>query len=77
MFWYDLLLNKHVATAESWLQIVLDHSDSQTMAGVLANAAWLSAFRSHHYHVEQRRDRKLRRFVKDRLLKLRTEKVFS
>lgn len=69
--WYDLMFDGQLDAADRWLERILGSRDEAMVAGTLANAAWLCAFRSRTAHAERARDETLRPTVCERLRKAR------
>lgn len=71
MLWYDLISQGQISLAEAWFRCVAECSDTAVLRGLIANAAWFSAFRVRHRHPERDRDVELRPMVRDALISLR------
>jgi Ser/Thr protein kinase RdoA (MazF antagonist) len=76
MLWYDLislhhLTRRQISLVEAWFRCVAEFSDAAVLRGLIANAAWFSAFRVKHRHPERDRDAELRPMVREALMSLR------
>lgn len=69
--WYDLIFQGRISLADQWFHCVAECSDAAVLRGLIANAAWVSAYRVRHRHPEQNRDVELRPMVRDALMSLR------
>lgn len=71
MLWYDLIAQDQISLAEAWFRCVAECGDAAVLRGLIANAAWFSAFRVRHRHPERARDTVLRPMVREALMSLR------
>ncbi len=71
MLWYDLISQGQISLAEAWFRCVAECRDVVVLRGLIANAAWFSAFRVRHRHPERDRDTELRPMVREALMSLR------